>query len=142
MKVKSVMSSPVHSISAQQSIFEAAKLMDSDDVGVLPVVDDDELVGIVTDRDIIVRAVANGSDLDDVVATIMTRTVETCRPDDDVDDALAQMGDAQVRRLPVVDNYGSVIGVLSIGDVARTEPDDDDVAEALGEICTPTPAFS
>lgn len=142
MRVSAVMSSPVHRISPEQSIFDAAKLMASDDIGALPVIDDDELVGIVTDRDIIVRAVANGIDLDEGVTSIMSRDVQTCRPNDDLGEVLDQMADLQLRRLPVSGDDGSVVGILTIGDVARAEPGEDEVGEALSEICTPEAEFA
>jgi CBS domain-containing protein len=138
MKVSRVMSGPVHSVTPQESIFSAARLMAADDIGVLPVTDDGRLVGMVTDRDIVVRAVASGIDLDDEVGSIMSPDVQTCRTDDDIDGVLETMSTQQVRRLPVCDAGGAVVGIVSMGDLARFDWDKGEVAETLSEICEPT----
>ena len=138
MKIREVMSSPVHSMKPDDSIFEAARFMAAGDIGALPIVDDDEVVGMLTDRDIVVRAVASGRDLDDEIATVMSHEVVTCRVDEELDDVLQRMADLQVRRLPVCDEAGAPVGIVTVGDIARMDQDGDEVAEALSEICEPS----
>lgn len=138
MKVREVMSSPVHSMKPDDSIFEASRFMAAGDIGVLPIVDDGEVVGMLTDRDIVVRAVASGRDLDDEIVTVMSHEVATCRADEELDDVLQRMADRQVRRLPVCDEAGAPVGIVTVGDIARGDQEGDEVAEALSEICKPS----
>ena len=116
--VKDAMTSSVRTASPAQSLTDAAKLMKQEDVGSLPVVDGDRLIGVVTDRDIVVRGIADGSDPHAIqVGDIASRDVVTVRPDDDLDEALRLMAQHQVRRLPVVDD-GQLVGVVAQADVA------------------------
>src|SRR5690242_5474534 len=101
MKVRDIMTASVDSIEAADTIGYAARRMAEDDVGVLPILSSGELVGIVTDRDIAVRAVAAGIHPDVPVHRIMSDQVATCAPDDDVETALLLMGREQIRRMPV-----------------------------------------
>lgn len=137
MKVSEIMTRPVRSIEPTESIADAARLMGELDVGVLPVEDDGNLVGIVTDRDIAVRGVAAALHGGAPVLRIMTEKVVTCREDDDVEVALAVMARQQVRRMPVCTEKGTLIGMLSLGDAARRDPDRGEVAETLSDICLP-----
>ena len=86
--------------------------------GAVPVTDDGKVVGLITDRDIVIRVVAEGLGLDTAVADVMTEGVETCKEDDNVADAAAQMGAKQIRRLVVLNDQGGLAGILSLGDIA------------------------
>src|SRR5512133_2083963 len=98
---------------------QVAELMDSQDVGAIPIVDGDRLVGMVTDRDIVVRAVARGSDpRSTTVAHVATETLVSLSPEHDLADALKLMAQHQVRRLPVTDRDDRLVGVVSQADVA------------------------
>jgi CBS domain-containing protein len=131
--VKDAMTFDVKTATPSQSLTDAAKLMKQEDVGSVPVVDGERLVGVVTDRDIVVRGVADGSDPRAVqVGDIASRDVVTVRPDDDLDDALRLMAQHQVRRLPVVDD-GHLVGVLAQADVAQ-EAKEKDVGHLVEEI--------
>ena len=117
-KVRDHMSRDVHMAAPEQIIREAATAMARLGVGVLPVAEGDNLVGMVTDRDIAVRAVAEGRGPDTLVGEVMTREVKYCFDYEDLDLVARNMGDQQVRRLPVLDQDKRVVGILSLGDVA------------------------
>ena len=138
MRVGDIMTRRVHSIGPADSILEAARSLADNDIGVLPVVEADELVGIVTDRDIALRALAGGIDSSMPVRRIMSRSVATCSPDDSLEDALGTMANEQVRRLPVCDDRGHLIGIVGLGDAANRDPDASEVGATLFEICQPT----
>jgi CBS domain-containing protein len=134
--VKDAMTSEVKTTTPSQSLTDAAKLMKEEDVGSVPVVDGDRLVGLLTDRDIVVRGIADGSDPNAVqVGAIASRDVVTVRPDDDLDEALRLMAQHQVRRLPVVDD-GHLVGVVATADVAL-EAKEKDVGHVVEEISRP-----
>jgi CBS domain-containing protein len=107
------------------------------DVGALPVIDGGELVGIVTDRDLALRGFAPGLHAGSPVLRVMSSQVQTCQEDEELDDVLEAMGEQQVRRMPVCSDSGAVVGMISIGDLARRDPDKDEVAETLSDICRP-----
>ena len=119
MKVREIMTGSVQTVAPSTPIREAAQLMASAEVGSLPVVDGGRLVGMVTDRDIVLRVVAAGKDpsVTTVREAASSGDIVTISPDEDVTAAAMRMADAQVRRLPVCDN-GQVIGILALGDVA------------------------
>jgi CBS domain-containing protein len=108
------------------------------DVGALPVVDGRTLVGILTDRDITVRAVAGSLDLNSSVGEIMTSRVATCLPQDSVEYALEIMSDEQVRRIPVCTGEGELVGMVTLADAAERDPDKREVGMTLEEICEPS----
>ena len=112
--------------------------MAENDVGMLPVINETDLLGIVTDRDIAVRALAAGIDPSAPIRRIMSENVATCSPEDDVDEALETMANEQVRRLPVCDEQDRVIGVLGLADAAMRDPDPSEVTETFAEICQAT----
>ena len=134
-KIAEVMTDRPRAITRQTSIREAAQLMGEEDVGSLPIVDEaTRLVGIVTDRDIAVRAVGRGVDMDKTsVAEIASEDVYAVTPDDDLNDALQTMAQAQVRRVPVVVRENQLVGIVSQADVARVSKDKatGDVVEAI-----------
>src|SRR5437588_326102 len=120
--VKDAMTSDVKTATPSQSLTDAAKLMKQEDVGSVPVVDGPRLIGVLTDRDIVVRGIADGSDPHAIkVGDIASRDVVTVRPDDDLDEALRLMALHQVRRLPVVED-GHLVGVVATADVALAVP--------------------
>ena len=121
MQVSQAMSKGVRIANPDQSIRDAARLMASIDAGVLPVGENDRLVGMITDRDIAVRAVAAGKGPDTPVREIMSEEVKYCFADDDLDEVAQNMADLKVRRLPVLDRNKRLVGIVSLGDVALTD---------------------
>lgn len=125
-----------------QTIEDAAKMMSDVDAGVLPVGENDRLVGMITDRDIAVRAVAQGKGPQTPVREVMTDHVHYCFEDEDTDDVTRKMADSQVRRLPVLDRDKRLVGILSLGDLATSRKSADEAGEALSEISRPGGAHS
>jgi CBS domain-containing protein len=138
MKVQDIMSTSVHSIRPSDSIAEAAQSMSEHDVGILPVVEGQKLVGILSDRDIAVRAVARSAAPESLVRQIMTEKVASCYPEDSIEDALKTMSDEQIRRLPVCNAEGEMVGIVTLADAAQRDPDKREVGEALEEISEPS----
>lgn len=137
-KVRDVMTTDVNSVNPSTKVGEAARQMRDANVGSLPVVDRQELVGIITDRDITIRVVADGINADEVlVKDVMTADPVTVSPDQTVDEASAVMSKHQVRRLPVVDG-GKLVGILALGDVATDPSSQADAGEALTGISQPS----
>jgi CBS domain-containing protein len=119
MQINRIMTEYVEVITLETSIQEAAEQMRSLDVGVLPVCDGDRLVGILTDRDLAVRAVADGRDPKSTpIEEIMTRQVVYCFEDQDIEEAERVMEKNQIRRLPVLDRDKRIVGIVSLGDLA------------------------
>jgi CBS domain-containing protein len=118
--VKDVMTSGPTSIASDAMVVEAARRMLSEDVGSLPVVDGDALVGMITDRDVVLQVVAKDLDPNKIpVANVCSESPVTARDDEPLDDALKRMAKEQVRRLPVVTD-GRLVGILAQADIART----------------------
>ena len=136
MKVSEVMTRSVATVSPEQTAREAASFMLNNDAGSIPVTDGDRLVGMITDRDIAVRGVANGRGPDTSVRELMSGNVVCAQLDDNVDDIAARMSDAQVRRLPVVDEDDRLCGIVSLGDLSR-EASGDEAMEALEGVSAP-----
>lgn len=135
-KISEVLTRNVVVVRPDESIQRAAELMSQLDVGALPVYDGHALLGIVTDRDITVRATAFNRHADDTpVSEVMSAQTLTCGEDDSVDIVLKCMGEAQVRRLPVLDRGGEIVGIVSLGDLATRQSAHID--EALREISQP-----
>ncbi|MGU7782064.1 CBS domain-containing protein [Burkholderia sp. PU8-34] len=137
--VKEIMSKDVVHVALTDSIRHAAQLMKRYDVGVLPVCDDGQLVGVVTDRDIVVRAVCAGKPPETRVQEVSSGPIEFCCEDDALDDIQHYMAAAQLHRLPVIDRYRRLVGMLSLGDIA-TRADGasrDEVANTLEGISQP-----
>jgi CBS domain-containing protein len=121
MQISEIMSSNVQLASPSQSIREIACIMAECDCGAVPIGDNDRLVGIVTDRDIAVRAVAEGKSPDTPVREIMSPGVLYCYADEDLDDVASNMADMKVRRLPVLDDGKRLVGIVSLGDIAMAD---------------------
>ena len=136
MKVSEVMTSNVETISPDQTVQRAASFMLSADAGSIPVTDGDRLIGMITDRDIAVRGIAKGYGPDTPVRELMTDDLVTVRIDDDIEDAASRMSEAQVRRLPVIDEQDRLCGIVSLGDLSR-EADDDCADRALEGVSQP-----
>ena len=119
MKVREAMTQDVCLTGPDQSIRDAAKVMAQIDAGALPVEQDDRLVGVITDRDIAVRAVAQGKSPDTKVRDVMSREVLYCYEDEDLDTVIRNMGTIKVRRLPVLNREKRLVGIVSFGDLAR-----------------------
>jgi CBS domain-containing protein len=137
MKVREAMTRDVRLVKPEQPISEAAKLMADLDIGALPVEENDRLVGMITDRDIAVRAVAAGRGADTPIGEVMTREVKYCYEDQTVDEVTQNMGELRVRRLPVLNRDKRLVGILSLGDLAIDESARDEAGEALGGISRP-----
>ena len=137
--VQDLMTRNPRTMSPQDTLADAAKVMDELNVGVVPVCEGDRLCGMVTDRDIVVRGLARDADPKScTLADVMSGHVRTARQDDDVDEVLSEMANAQIRRMAVVDSQDKLVGILSIGDIAAKSPEDEeDVAMSLGDISTP-----
>lgn len=121
MKTSQCMTRDVQLVNPTQTIRDAARMMAELDVGALPVQEDDRLVGMITDRDITVRAVAQGKPADTLVQEVMTREVLYCFDDQEIEDVARNMGETKVRRLPVVTRDKRLVGIISIGDLALKE---------------------
>ncbi|MDP2032021.1 MAG: CBS domain-containing protein [Polaromonas sp.] len=135
--VTDVMTRNVRTLSPSSTIADAAMAMEELDVGVIPVCEGDKLLGLVTDRDIVVRAVAQGLGGDTPLSKVMSTDIRSARADDDLDTVLADMASSQIRRLPVLDGEERLIGIISIGDIALKGQDEEDVGQSLGEISAP-----
>ena len=121
MKVSKCMTRDVELVSPTQTIREAAQMMAELDAGALPVQQDDRLVGMITDRDIAVRAVAQGKSPETPVRDVMSPEVLYCFDDQEIEDVSRNMGEVKVRRLPVVNRDKRLVGIVSIGDLALKE---------------------
>jgi predicted transcriptional regulator len=118
MKVRDAMTHDVRITNLDETILSAAQTMADLDAGILPVADHDRLVGMITDRDIAIRGIAMGMGPDAKVRDVMTSDVKYCFDDQEIDDVCRNMGDIQVRRLPVLDHDKRLVGILSLGDIA------------------------
>ena len=118
MKIRDCMTNDVKIATPDESLRDAANMMAELDAGVLPVADGDRLVGMITDRDIAIRGVANGKGPDAKVREVMSAEVKYCFDHEDVAEVLRNMGDIQVRRLPVLNSAKRLVGIVSLGDLA------------------------
>lgn len=121
MKVREAMHRGAKWVSPETTVPELARLMREHDIGAIPIGDNDRLVGMVTDRDIVCRALADGRDPKTITARqIMTPGIVFCRDEEELDDAARIMEEKQIRRLPVIDGNKRMVGFLSLGDVAES----------------------
>ena len=134
LRCSEIMTRNVKTAAAGSSLGDVAAIMRDGDMGAVPVVDGGKLVGIVTDRDIVIRGVAEGAGPETPVSNVMTRDLFTVRPDNFVFEAIRLMGDKQVRRLPVIDSNGELKGIIAMADVALETEDEREIAETLEEI--------
>ncbi len=137
MKVSDAMTREVQLARPDQPIREIASLMGEMDIGAVPVQENDRLVGMITDRDIAVRAVGEGRGPDTPVREVMSREIKYCFDDQTIDEVTQNMGDLRIRRLPVVNREKRLVGILSLGDLAIENRWQDEAGEALGQISQP-----
>ncbi|GGD10637.1 CBS domain-containing protein [Aquisalinus flavus] len=117
--IRDIMTTDVTFATPGTSIAQAAQMMRDGDIGALPVGENDRLVGMITDRDIVIRCVAEGGDVNAAdVRSAMTDTIRYCRENQTVDEVCRNMGDIQMRRLPVVNDEDRLVGIVSLGDLA------------------------
>ncbi len=134
--IADIMTRSIATVRRDETLQAAARRMQEMDVGALPVLDGRAVAGMVTDRDIAVRGVAEGMiPQESLVADVMTEAVRFCRADDSVEQVMAEMGDLQVRRLPVLDANNEIVGIVALADIATRQSKHTD--ETLREISTP-----
>jgi CBS domain-containing protein len=132
-EIRDIMTDNVECCTLLDNMFEVAVKMKELDVGAIPIVDQDHLMGMITDRDIVIRGVAEKHPGSTKVEEIMSKTLVTVSPDTSSKDAAKLMADHQIRRLPVVEN-GRLVGIVSLGDFAIRQLTDDQAKQALTEI--------
>jgi len=131
-----IMTKNVQTATADATLRDVAAMMRDGDMGAVPIVEDSKLVGIVTDRDIVIRVIADGGESSSPVSRAMTTELFSVKPDDFVFEAIRLMGDKQVRRIPVTDSEGQLAGIIAMADVALETEDEREIAETLEEIST------
>jgi CBS domain-containing protein len=136
MRVSDAMTRDVKIVTPGQTIREVAKLMKEIDAGAMPVGENDRLVGMITDRDIAIRAVAAGKGPDTPVRDVMSPEVQYCFEDEDLAHVAENMGEIKVHRLPVVNREKRLVGIVALSDLARTE-DKKTVAKAVKGVSQP-----
>jgi CBS domain-containing protein len=134
MRCREIMTRDLRTAPRDTTLQQAAAMMRDGDMGAVPVVENDRLIGIVTDRDIVVRCIAEGKDAFTPIGEAMTTEIFSVRPDDFVFEAVRLMGDKQVRRIPVISDDGKLAGIISMADVALETEDELEIAETLEEI--------
>jgi CBS domain-containing protein len=132
--IRDIMSSDVASVTTLDSVIKAAQIMNTYNVGSVPVTDNGKIVGMLTDRDIVLRSVASGGNLDNIqVKQVMTTNIVTATADMDIHQAVDLMASKQIRRIPVVDN-DQLIGIVSLGDMAVDNSYINEAGDALSSI--------
>lgn len=138
MKVQDVMTRDPRCVTPETSAREAAQVMKDEDVGIVPVVEGERLIGVVTDRDLALRVVADGRDSSATVRDVMSSgRIATCRPDEDLDRVMETMAKEQVRRIPIVDERGSLVGIVAQADVVLKAKDDRKAEKTVEQISEP-----
>ena len=139
-QVRDVMTPNPECVSERDSISDVARIMKEQDTGVVPVVDGKKIIGLITDRDIVIRGIAEGRDLSSVkVNELMTKSVRSVSEDTPVNDVLNLMGNAEIRRLPVVNGNNELVGIISLGDIATNSNQDGRVGKAVEDISEAPP---
>ena len=136
LRCREIMSKNVQTANRETSLKDVAQILKEADIGILPIVEKDssKLIGLVTDRDIVVRAVAEGKSAETPVGEIMTDELFTAKPEDFAFEAIRTMGERQVRRVPIVDDEGVLQGIVSMADIALEMEDEREIAETLEDI--------
>ena len=136
VRCRDIMTKSVQTANRETTLQDVAQMLKDGDIGILPVVEKDtnKLIGLITDRDIVVRAVANGKSAETNVGEIMTTELFTAKPDDFAFKAVRTMGDKQVRRIPITDDENILQGIVSMADIALEMEDEREIAETLEEI--------
>jgi CBS domain-containing protein len=135
-KVNEIMTRNIVTLNPQETIQEAAQLMNQHNIGAIPVVENGEVCGVITDRDITIRATSSGLPTNTPVSRCMTEGITVVKPDMDIHEAANLMAREQIRRLPVVEN-NQVVGMLAIGDLAEQNIYQNEAGDALSSISTP-----
>ena len=133
-RCREIMTRNVTTANRETSIKDVAILMRDGDMGALPIIEAGKLVGIVTDRDIVVRGVAENKASDTPIGDVMTTEIFSVKEDDFAFEAIRLMGDRQVRRVPIINNAGELVGIIAMADVALETEDEREIAETLEEI--------
>ena len=133
-RCREIMTRQVTTANRETSLRDAAVLMRDGDMGAMPIIERGKLVGIVTDRDIVVRAVAEDKSADTPIGEVMTAEIFSVKENDFVFEAIRLMGDKQVRRVPIVSETGELVGIIAMADVALETEDEREIAETLEEI--------
>jgi len=140
MKAQEIMTRDPACVTPDTNVREAVQLMQKEDVGLIPVVESESsrrLVGVITDRDVAIRVVGDGRPADGQVREFMSESVHTAKEDEDVDAVMRLMGNEQIRRVPIVDERGGIVGIVSQADVAREGADAERVDRTLEKISKP-----
>lgn len=138
--VRDVMTPNPECVSERDSIRDVARIMKDQDTGVVPVVEGKKVIGLITDRDIVVRGIAEGRDVSTVkVNEIMTKSVRSVKEDTPLNEVLDLMSNAEVRRVPVVNNNDEIVGIISLGDIAENTNADNRVGKAVEDISQAPP---
>jgi CBS domain-containing protein len=135
-KIKDIMTKDCVTVTMQDNIYEIAVKMKEHDIGFIPVVEGKKLLGVVTDRDLVIRGYAEKRSGSASVEQVMSKGITTVSPDTSVDEAAKMMAREKIRRLPVVEN-GELVGIVAIGDMAVREIFENEAGEALSEISEP-----
>ncbi|MGZ5279837.1 MAG: CBS domain-containing protein [Pseudobdellovibrionaceae bacterium] len=139
MLAKECMTKTVELGNPHMSLLEAAQIMRDGDFGILPIGENDRLMGMITDRDIVIRAVAEGKDPKNIpVREIMSPKVLYCYEDQTLEEIASNLGDNQIRRLPVLNRQKRLVGILSLGDLALADADPEKLEDALSRIAQHT----
>jgi CBS domain-containing protein len=136
MKVSEAMTRDIRMTGPEETVKQAAQIMADLDIGFLPVGEKDQLIGMITDRDIAIRGIAKGKGPKAKVRDVMTEDVKYCFGDQEIEEVVRNMADIQVRRLPVLDRQKRLVGILSLGDIAISH-DGKDAGDALRGISRP-----
>jgi len=140
LRCSDIMTKDVTACAPTTTLREVADKMDDDNVGVIPVVENGRLVGLITDRDIVCRVLAEGRDTRATTASeAMSDDIVTCTPDDSIHEAIRKMGEHQIRRIPVCDMNGRLRGIIALADLALEAENDRELAQAIEQISQPTP---
>lgn len=138
--VRDVMTANPECVGGNDSLRDVARIMKDQDTGIVPVVDGKTIIGLITDRDIVVRGLAEGKNLESArVTDVMTTSVRTVREDSSVNEALTLMTNAEIRRVPVVNGRNEIVGILSLGDIASEGNQDGKVGRAVEDISEAPP---
>lgn len=139
-QIRDVMTANPDCVSERDSLRDVARIMKDRDTGVVPVVDGRKIIGIITDRDIVVRGLAEGKNLENATASdLMTKHIRSVRDDASVNDALELMSSAEVRRVAVVDKNDDLVGIVSLGDISISTNKDDKVGKTIENISEAPP---
>lgn len=141
-RCREIMTQNVKTANREMTLQEVARLMRDGDMGAMPIVEGGKLIGIVTDRDIVVRAIAEGRDTATAIGDVMTTEIFAAKEDDFAFEAIRLMGDKQVRRIPVITEAGELAGIIAMADIALEMEDEREIAETLEEISSGTSFWS